>query len=237
MSGQGLGRGTSSPATVTAKRSRDAGGVQHQVQERPLRVATRPRSGSRRRAARRPARRRRGAARRRAAASSMTSACSSSIRSSPWPGWSSMTSSLPAAIECDEPIRSRLCVGGERRAVVGEQRRLGPGPGLFGVEQQAVVVEHDGGGDLRGQATSRWRGTATARRLAPQEPDRRPLRQLEAVDDREAVAAVEGEVAAPCRSPGRRAGARGRRGPGRRGSAAEPTPWPWRAGSTPRTAR
>ena len=42
-----------------------------------------------------------------------------------------------------------LVGGGELEAAAGEHVGLGPGPDRLGVEQQAVVVEDDGGGQVR----------------------------------------------------------------------------------------
>src|SRR3954447_19129479 len=195
MSGAGLGFGTSSPATVTV--NLPATPAVARTRSRNARCALdataigMPASLSASTSATAPGR---GSMSWRA--SSITSACSSFISVSPRPGWPSITSSLPAAIECDEPMRSRLCskvktapwrrnrsVSARVQASSVSSRR----PSLSNTTAAGTGSEVTTPGYLKGDSPPLGG-------LAPEEPDRRALGQHEAVDDVEAVAAVEGQV-------------------------------------------
>ena len=188
-----MGCATSSPATVIAKRDAMPGGVQRRGPGTRAASWRRPRPGCRRRAARRPARRRRAAARRRGGASSMTSSCSSAISASPSPGRPSIDLELARRDRVRRADQVALVLHRERAAVAARTAR----PRHASTPPRCPAAGRRcrrgrPGGEAR--VTSRTLRDRSAR-LAPQEPDRRALGQLELVDDREAVAPVEGEVA------------------------------------------
>ena len=144
MSGAGLGAldvvGADDDVEVAVGKRRDRQRPLDELARRVRGEADRHPRGAHRGAA---ARARPAAAARPASSSSITSSCSSSISAPPRPGSPSIRSSLAADSTREEPIRSRLWSRREGRAVAREQVHLGARPGVLGVEQQSVVVEHD----------------------------------------------------------------------------------------------
>ena len=126
-------------------------------------------------------------------ASSITSAWSSAISARPSPGRPSIASSLPAATRVRRADQLALVLEREHRAVAAEQLGLGARPRLLGVEQQAVVVEDDRGGDRHAAGYEVRREPSAGSRQRNQTGG--PLGQREPVEHLEAVAPVERQVA------------------------------------------